>query len=65
MIIQVYWFACKVTVFLLRFYVQIFEKKNQNSNVTIIRLVDAEFFHAERCTNDEANDSFSKFCERA
>ena len=51
----------------LEFAGQIFEKSTQISNFIKIPPVGAELLHANRRTDrpDEANSSFSGYCERA
>jgi len=70
MIINIHRCLCKVTVILLIFFRQIFKEK---SNITKLRPLEAELFHANRQTygrtengrTDEVNSHFSQFCERA
>jgi len=51
----------------LEFSRPIFRKNTQISNFLHIRLVRAELFRADEQTDrhDEANSSFSQFCERS
>jgi len=66
---NVYWSSCKVPVFLVWYQrnFNTFFKNTQISNLTKIRPVGGEMFHAggRKDRHDEANSRFSQFCERA
>jgi hypothetical protein len=76
MIKNTYWSSCTVRVILVRFQLQLnllerLAKKYQIPNLTKIRPVGAELFHADRRPNrqtdrhDEANSRSSRLYERA
>ena len=71
MIQNLYWSSCRSTVILVRFLRNLdcldFSKNPQTSNLMKILPVGVGSFHEDRRADihDEANSSFSKFCERA
>ena len=71
MIQNLYSSSCRSTVILVRFlrnlYYLDFSKNPQISNLMKILPVEVGSFHEDRQADihDEANSSFSKFCERA
>ena len=72
MIKTVYWSSCKIPFIFAQCYWNLnfldsFSLSTQISNFMKIRSVIAELFHTNTRTDkhEEANSSFSQFCERA